>query len=355
MDRRRHQEAQLRQLRRELPTHPWLFARLGGLLLRAGRSKEALALLRKGTREHEHYLSGWQVLAEALDLEGEEREAATIRESICQQVPGIHAAWAQRVQAARQDPERHLELLRRVWELDQFSPQRNVEMEQAGLRRSADYEQALRPTAAEAIRREEQFRRLLDQHVRPSAAVATAGPESGAPLSKGEPAAIQVLIQDEPQAEAEDRTRGPQAEEEPTPSSPCGEEGFEPEGEDGELEPGEAPAARPGREENLREQADRLDSLTRPLNLRMPRSLPEDPTRRVTGSARDLFDPRSMMTRRLARIYLEQGYPGLALRVLEALAQREPNSEDLPGLLEQARAEERRLAETPSPRTRRKA
>jgi hypothetical protein len=68
-----------------------------------------------------------------------------------------------------------------------------------------------------------------------------------------------------------------------------------------------------------------------------------------------LFDPRSMMTRRLARIYLEQGYPGLAVRVLDELLRREPAATDLTGLLDAARAEERRLAETPSPRTRRKA
>ncbi len=126
--------------------------------------------------------------------------------------------------------------------------------------------------------------------------------------------------------------------------------------EDQELEPeppDDDPPRRDGREDVLREQADRLDSLTRPLHL--PQGLPEDPARRVAGRPRDLFDPRSMMTRRLARIYLEQGYPGLAVRVLDELLRREPAATDLTGLLEAARAEEKRLAETPSPRTRRKA
>ncbi|MFA7330738.1 MAG: hypothetical protein WC326_06650 [Candidatus Delongbacteria bacterium] len=345
MERRRQLDAQMRQLKRELPARPWLFARLAGLLLAGGRRREALALLRKGTREHEDYLSGWLVLAEALDQEGEEREAAGIRERICRQVPGIHAAWLQRLQAARPDPERHLELLRRVWDLDQFSPQRNQEMEQAGLRRPSEYEQALRPTAAEAARREEQFRRLLEQHVKPAG---DGSAEVPAP----------DLLEPAPQApvpsEPEPVESAPPESGLPEPERPeeIVDAILEEEDEADGSEPGELPPPRAGREQELLEQAERLEGLTRPLHL--PHGLPEDANRRVTGRAKDLFDARSMMTRRLARIYLEQGYPGLAARVLEELARREPAALDLPELLETVRAEERRLAESPAPRARRK-
>jgi hypothetical protein len=116
---------------------------------------------------------------------------------------------------------------------------------------------------------------------------------------------------------------------------------------------GSDPPRRDGREPLLREHAERLEGLSRPLSLGLPEGLSAEAARRVRERPRDLFDPRSMMTRRLARIYLEQGYPGLAIRVLEALALREPAATDLAALLDNARAEERRLAEQPSTRRRR--
>jgi hypothetical protein len=353
------QAAELRQLRRELPARPWLAPRVAELLLAAGRPREALTLLRKTARSAlgERHVAGWMVLAEVLERAGAEGEAEQLRERACRATAGIHAAWLQRLQASREDSLRHLELLRAAWELDQFSAQLNRELEQSGLRRAGDYEQALRPTAAEAARRERQFRRLLEQHAArrnaegamsaevdstpevvsdevsdTSLAQPSTVADSGPALVPEVEAAAVATVQDLP-AEL-DTADGPVSDE------------VSDEVSDTVLAQVSTP-----RDRDLSEQAGRLESLTRPLGL--PRGLPEDPTRRVAARAADLFDPRSMLTRRLARIYLEQGYPALALQTLAALRVREPAAADLPMLEVQARELERRLAEA-APATRRR-
>lgn len=333
MERRRHLEAQIRQLRRELGRHPWLAARLADLLLAAGRPREAGTLLRKGRRGLEEYGSALMVHADLAEQSGDPVEADRLRERAASLQPGTTGPLVARLPGAREDSVRYLELLREAWALDQFSPRLNVELERAGLRRAAEYEQALRPTAAEAARREEQFRRLLDQHARGEAPAATAAAPEAAPEAAPDPSPAAREAQSpagEPEAAGEDEVDDAGGEED------SGDE----------LPPN--PAAR---DQTLAEQAERLDRLTRPLHL--PAGLPEDPDRRVGRRAGDLFDPRSMMTRRLARLYLEQGYPRLALAVVEALAAREPGAPDLAGLAQQAREAERRLAESPSPRRRR--
>ena len=336
MDRRAH-AAELRQLKRELPERPWLFARVAELLLQTGREREALALLRKGAREREGYASGLLVLAEALVRAGAEGEAELVRERLCAAAVGAPpAAWLQRLRASREDSVRHLELLRQAWELDQFSHPLNIELEQSGLRRTLDYEQALRPTAAEAARREEQFRRLMDQH---AARREAAGPQA----DEAEPGlsdrvdGITKTVSDEESDTSSDTV---------LPSlSTLPDAGSLQDEDDDDSEGGESPSPPQSavRDQDLSEQAGRLESLTRPLNL--PHGLPEDPSRKVAARAGDLFDPRSMFTRRLAAIYLTQGYPALAIRTLDALLLREPAAADLPGLLARAREQEHRLVE----------
>jgi hypothetical protein len=88
--------------------------------------------------------------------------------------------------------------------------------------------------------------------------------------------------------------------------------------------------------------------------LTLPRGLPDDPGRRVGARAGDLFDPRSMMTRRLIRLYLEQGYPTQAAAALKALLAREAAAPDLAALQEEVREAERRQAEQPAPGRRRR-
>jgi hypothetical protein len=346
-ERRRHLEAQVRQLRRELPRHPWLHARLADLMLAAGRSREAAALLRKGTADLAGYSSAQLVAAELAAQGGEERRAEELREQVCRSAPGIHAGWTQRLAAAREDSLRYLELLQQVWELDQFSPRLNLELEQAGLRRVPEYEQALRPTATEAARREAMFRRLLDDHERrqgQSAEGSALDPEAESAEASAEP----VVPVAATAAGAEVPVEAASSE------TVAGEEGESPADEDDgeDLEQGEPPPVPAGRERALQEQAERLESLGRPLTL--PRGLPDDPGRRVGARAGDLFDPRSMMTRRLIRLYLEQGYPTQAAAALKALLAREAAAPDLAALQEEVREAERRQAEQPAPGRRRR-
>jgi hypothetical protein len=356
MDMRRHLESQLRQIRQELPRHPWLAARAASLLLATGRRKEALALLRKALPQDGPYPTGKALLANLLAEEGRVVEAEALREEICRDIPGGHTVWLERLRAARADAALHHRILLQAWSRDLFSVQLNQELERAGLLGGDDYEQALRPTAAEAALREEQFRRLLDLHSvrrQDGDAGTTGGPAEADPppsvAAGGDGSATGT-----PEAEAPGVDDGP---------ATAGDDGLDSAAEDessdvGEVEAGSValPATAPvreGREPLLREHAERLEGLSRPLSLDMPGGLSVEAARRVRERPRDLFDPRSMMTRRLARIYLEQGYPGLAIQVLEALAGRDPQAADLPSLLEAARAEERRLAEQPNPRRRR--
>lgn len=366
---RQHVAAQLSHLRKEAARCPWLLPRLASLLLQAGRVREASALARKHVSTFEQGTDGLLVRAELAEKEGREDEARALWESLCHRLPGIHQGWIQLLAAHREDSVRHLELLRGAWEKDQFSARLNNEMEKSGLRRTADYEQALRPTAAEAARRERQFRRLLDLHaqgVREESGMASGSTREPVPLEEEAAVVSGVDVPaDSTQHLCRDAGTGelpsaPLQEEMPTtgvaeawPSSQV--EDPEPESlssADETDEEGTAPPPSPKRERQLVEQSERLAGLTRPLRL------PVDPGARKAARDADLFDPRSMMTRRLAHIYLEQGYPALARRTLEVLIQREPESADLPELLLRVKEAEARslsdLAESASSPVRRR-
>jgi len=362
MDMRRHIASQLRQLRQEQPRHPWLAARLASLLLASGRRKEALALLRKTAPLETGYTSGRTLLARLLEEDGDTAGAEALRGEICRELPGSHAAWLERLRAAREDEVLHHRLLLQAWSRDLFSLPLNQELVRAGLVGADDYEQALRPTAVEAARREEQFRRLLDLHA--GKAPAAAPEEVPRPCeASGDVPDEQELGEDGDRTEEEavsvprpgGKEAGHEVDDEVSPGDRIqGEDENESEYENETKQGmGSEPPRREGREPLLREHAERLEGLSRPLSLGLPEGLSAEAARRVRERPRDLFDPRSMMTRRLARIYLEQGYPGLAIRVLEALALREPGAGDLSALLEAARAEEQRLAEQPAGRRRR--
>jgi len=344
--------------------------RMASLLLDAGRLREAAALVRRHPEPFTQSTDGLLVKAELAQREGDETAATALWEELCHRLPGIHAAWLHLLHTTGDDSVRHLEVLRSAWELDQFSPRLNNEMDKSGLRRTADYEQALRPTAVEAARREEQFRRLLDRHAHgavtpateetsspsldladtlaregetPDSASALAGECAPLPDAGLEPPVVDSI----PAADAELSPFQLLQVEEPRLASAEGDP-LQDADEEGEVS-GPEPPPSPQRDRQLQEQAERLSSLTRPLRLSSestPRKSPRDA---------DLFDPRSMMTRRLAAIYLQQGYPALAVRTLEVLSKREPDAMDLEALLSQAREAERRLAESaPSPSRRKR-
>ena len=111
MDMRRLLASQLRQLRLELPRHPWLAARQASLLLAAGRRKEALALLRKTAPLEGGYPSGKLLLARLLEEDGDMAGAEALRQEICREVPGSHTAWLERLRASREDAAFHHRLL----------------------------------------------------------------------------------------------------------------------------------------------------------------------------------------------------------------------------------------------------
>lgn len=386
---RRHVEAQLRQLKREAPRCPWLMPRLAALLLEAGRVREAATLIRKHAPQFENSTDGLLVRAELAEREGRESAAALLWEELCHRLPGIHQGWMQLMAASRDDSIRHLELVRGAWELDQFSARLNNEMEKSGLRRTADYEQALRPTAAEAARRERQFRRLLDQHAhgadlaRSEQDAATQEAESFLespaeqlveldallPACEEGPSLDQVLeaghaVESFTGGEAElidgeeefstvhatvDATATEPAHAEHALAEPVHADHEQAFPAMDEEESGSAPPPSPQRERQLVEQSERLAGLTRPLRLPVEQGV------RKSARDADLFDARSMMTRRLAAIYLEQGYPALARRTLEVLQTREPDASDLAERLAQAVDAERRLAESSSAPGRRRA
>jgi hypothetical protein len=211
MDMRRLLASQLRQLRLELPRHPWLAARQASLLLAAGRRREALALLRKTAPLEGGYPSGKLLLARLLEEDGDMAGAEALRQEICREVPGSHTAWLERLRASREDAAFHHRLLLQAWSRDMFSFSLNQELERAGLVGSDDYEQALRPTAVEAARREEQFRRLLDLHAGKTPA-AVPGEESPPPAAVAgtEDAPVALEATEEPIRPEEQPAAAPQ-------------------------------------------------------------------------------------------------------------------------------------------------
>lgn len=368
---RQHVAAQLSHLKKEVGRCPWLMPRLASLLLQAGRVREASVLARKHASSFEQGTDGLLVLADLAEKEGREDEARALWESLCHQLPGIHQGWIQRLAAHREDSVLHLELLRGAWELDQFSARLNNEMEKSGLRRTADYEQALRPTAAEAVRRERQFRRLLDLHAQGEGSDAGVALGSVRELAADGLVPAPALCVEDSAAATPGLGHGAASEELPSNASQDAQPADDPAGgslpshlekepalpeahafplPDGEEEDeeGTPPPPSPQRERQLVEQSERLAGLTRPLRL------PVDPGARKAARDADLFDPRSMMTRRLAHIYLEQGYPSLARRTLEVLISREPEATDLPEQLQRVKEAEARLAESSAAPARRR-
>lgn len=381
--------AEIRSLKRRLPAQPWLFARLADLLRREGREGEALDLLREGVARYPAYSSGWQKLGELQSDQGRQAEALRAWERCTEGVSGICAAWISRLDAARVDPERHLDLLQRTHLLDRFSIARLRDLEAAGLLRRSDYEQSLKLTDSERQRRDESYSRLLER-MSPEGGDGAPEPPGGSAVpdgDEGEDDAEEASAKRDGDAppggrDAAARTAAPEpsdalsdeastgtsdivgksisAVEEPGRVALPGEAGGEPAPDepptasDGtEDEPSVAaeasaiaatPAAPPnparaGRIAASAEQVRRLahPSPVSPIPVPLPPTAAPPPA--SAGSA-------SVRTRRLASIYAAQGYWDLAIRVLEDVRRREPSASDLTARLAELRRLKREAAES---------
>ncbi len=368
MDPRHDIKGQIRQLKRELPRAPWLAPRLADLLLHLGRDTEALEILRKSVQVHADYASGWQLLASAQQFAGKSPEALRAWEKASSLTDGAHASFQLMLDAERVDEERFSVLLEKVWLRDRFSLRRLREMEERGLVSEQDYQQALKPTAAEAERREEVFKRLIEQGVTSGAEGSpkqapvidpaeehvsqTASTDKVDDLAAGEPEQTtaeghgsQTASADESEELTAEAIEAATSEEHVSQTASADEseeltaEGIEVATADLDDSESVQPTANTvdeaaqrreaARQELLNEQARRIDSLSRPKPEPEPAPSSDRPAITVPG--------RGMQTRGLARIYLEQEYSRLALQVLATLLEDAPGDKELLAMRRRAR------------------
>ncbi len=376
MDPRHDIKGQIRQLKRELPRAPWLAPRLADLLLHLGRDTEALELLRKSVQVHADYASGWQLLASAQQFAGRSPEALRAWEKAASLAEGAHASFQLMLDAERVDEDRFSTLLQKVWLRDRFSLRRLREMEERGFVSEQDYQQALKPTAAEAERREEVFKRLIEQGVASGQedSLQLEDPSDGGPAGEDPvaPEAQQASADEEPadsqQAELVSQPAAAEeaamqdavapdlqsADEEPADSQQAELVSQPAAAEEAAMQDAVAPdlqsaveadteselsedspvdeAARrreAARQELLNEQARRIESLSRPRPEPEPVPAAEQSVEATPG--------RGMNTRGLARIYLEQEYSRLALQVLATLLDDAPGDKELLAMRRKAR------------------
>ena len=342
MDPRHDIKGQIRQLKRELPRAPWLAPRLADLLLHLGRDTEALEILRKSVQVHADYASGWQLLASAQQFAGKSPEALRAWEKASSLTDGAHASFQLMLDAERVDEERFSVLLEKVWLRDRFSLRRLREMEERGLVSEQDYQQALKPTAAEAERREEVFKRLIEQGVTSGA---EGSPKQAPVIDPAEEHVSQTASTDKVDDLAAGEPEQTTAEGHGSQTASADEseeltaEGIEVATADLDDSESVQPTANTvdeaaqrreaARQELLNEQARRIDSLSRPKPEPEPAPSSDRPAITVPG--------RGMQTRGLARIYLEQEYSRLALQVLATLLEDAPGDKELLAMRRRAR------------------
>jgi hypothetical protein len=341
MDPRHDIKGQIRQLKRELPRAPWLAPRLADLLLHLGRDTEALELLRKSVQVHADYASGWQLLASAQQFAGRSPEALRAWEKAASLAEGAHASFQLMLDAERVDEDRFSTLLQKVWLRDRFSLRRLREMEERGFVSEQDYQQALKPTAAEAERREEVFKRLIEQGVASGQedSLQLEDPSAGGPAGEDPvaPEAQQASADEEPaDSQQAELVSQPAAAEEAAMQDAVAPDlqsavEADTESELSEDSPVDEAARRreAARQELLNEQARRIESLSRPRPEPEPVPAAEQSVEATPG--------RGMNTRGLARIYLEQEYSRLALQVLATLLDDAPGDKELLAMRRKAR------------------
>ncbi len=165
-------QSEIHFLKKQLHQRPWLFARLADLYLRTGQNREARKILQEGLSRYPNYSSARLQIARLHLAEDRRMQGQFELQRCCEDVDGICAAWSDRLVETSADHEEYHGLLKRVYQMDQFSQQRIRMLKEHGLLANYAFEQALILTRTERAAREKRYERLikkfLDEQANPN-------------------------------------------------------------------------------------------------------------------------------------------------------------------------------------------